>query len=67
MLIIQRTQHGYDEQRSRTVLVLPNGDEIIVTILRVRSDGQVRVGFSAPKDVKIVRAEIMPSTTKEPA
>ena len=34
------------------------GDEITVTFIRVNSDGSVRLGINAPKDVTIYRKEI---------
>jgi len=35
------------------------GDNITVTVVRVRGD-EVRIGFDAPKEVKILRKEIEP-------
>jgi len=36
------------------------GDNIVVTI--VRAGKEVRVGIEAPKDVKILREELVPAT-----
>jgi carbon storage regulator len=35
------------------------GDDICVTIVRLEG-GQVRLGIDAPRDVKVVRAELVP-------
>jgi carbon storage regulator len=35
------------------------GDEICVTVVRLE-DGQVRLGIEAPREVSIVRAELVP-------
>ena len=34
------------------------GDNIVITVIDVRSDG-VRIGIDAPKDVRINRAEVL--------
>ncbi|MBO3084916.1 carbon storage regulator CsrA [Cellulomonas fengjieae] len=34
------------------------GDDIVVTIIEVRSDG-VRIGIDAPRDVRVHRAEVL--------
>ncbi len=34
------------------------GDNIRVTIVKIRSDGVISLGFEAPEDVKILRQEI---------
>ena len=38
------------------------GDDICVTIVRLEG-GQVRLGIDAPRDVKVVRAELVPERT----
>ena len=40
------------------------GDDISVTILEIRGD-QVRIGVSAPKQVKVFRQEIFDAITEE--
>jgi carbon storage regulator len=35
------------------------GDDICVTVVRLEG-GQVRLGIDAPRDVKVVRAELVP-------
>ena len=35
------------------------GEEIAVTILEVSQSGIVRLGFDAPRDVRIVREEVI--------
>jgi carbon storage regulator len=35
------------------------GDDICVTIVRIEG-GQVRIGIDAPRDVSVVRAELVP-------
>ncbi len=34
------------------------GDDIVVTVIEVRSDG-VRIGIDAPRDVRVHRAEVL--------
>lgn len=38
------------------------GDDIVLTVIEVRSDG-VRLGIDAPRDVRIHRAEILEAVT----
>ena len=38
------------------------GDDICVTIVRLEG-GQVRLGIDAPREVKVVRAELVPERT----
>jgi len=38
------------------------GDDIVVTIIEVRSDG-VRIGIDAPRDVRVHRAEVLEAVT----
>jgi len=38
------------------------GDNIVVTVIEVRSDG-VRLGIDAPRDVRVHRAEILEAVT----
>lgn len=42
------------------------GNDIVLTVLDVRSDG-VRIGIDAPRDVKITRAEILEAIERENA
>lgn len=43
------------------------GDDVIVTLVRI-GPNSVRIGITAPKDMKIVRTEIIESTNQqEPA
>lgn len=42
------------------------GNDIVLTVLDVRSDG-VRLGIDAPRDVKITRAEILEAIERENA
>lgn len=39
------------------------GDDIVITVIDVRSDG-VRIGIDAPRHVRINRAEILEAVTK---
>lgn len=39
------------------------GDDIVVTVIDVRGDG-VRIGFDAPRGVKIQRAEVVRAVTE---
>jgi len=38
------------------------GDDIVVTIIEVRSDG-VRIGIDAPRNVRVHRAEVLDALT----
>lgn len=38
------------------------GDDIVVTVIEVRSDG-VRLGIDAPRDVRVHRAEVLEALT----
>jgi carbon storage regulator CsrA len=59
--------HNHFSRRKIKMLVLSRtvgekvfiGDNITVTVVRVRGD-EVRIGFDAPKEVKILRKEIEP-------
>lgn len=42
------------------------GDDIVVSIIDVRSDG-VRIGIDAPRDVRVTRAEIFEAIERENA
>ena len=42
------------------------GDNITVRVLGVK-DGQVRIGFDVPKDVNVMRTELLNKPKKEPA
>lgn len=39
------------------------GDDIVITVIDVRSDG-VRIGIDAPRDVRVTRAEIYEAVTE---
>ena len=39
------------------------GDNIVITIIDVRSDG-VRIGIDAPRDVRVNRAEVLEAVTR---
>ncbi len=38
------------------------GDDIVITVIDVRSDG-VRIGIDAPREVRVTRAEILEAVT----
>lgn len=40
------------------VITFPDGAEVKVKLLRIISDGKVRLGVEAPRDVTIMREEI---------
>jgi carbon storage regulator len=42
------------------------GDDICVTVVRVEG-GQVRLGIEAPREVSVVRAELVPERLAAPA
>ncbi|WP_149203341.1 carbon storage regulator CsrA [Actinotalea subterranea] len=39
------------------------GDNIVITVIDVRSDG-VRIGIDAPREVRVTRAEILEAVTQ---
>lgn len=39
------------------------GDDIVITVIDVRSDG-VRIGIDAPRHVRVNRAEVLEAVTK---
>jgi carbon storage regulator len=39
------------------------GDDIVITVIDVRSDG-VRIGIDAPREVRVTRAEIYEAVTQ---
>ncbi|MFM7984762.1 MAG: carbon storage regulator [Candidatus Fonsibacter sp.] len=43
----------------RVQLMLPDGREIWVSVVTVRANGSVRLGFDAPGDVDIKREELL--------
>lgn len=45
--------------------VLISGD-IVITVLRVKSDGSVQLGFDAPSEVVIMREELVASDPNNP-
>ena len=42
----------------RVLLTLPGGQEIWVSVVTVKANGSVRLGFDAPPDVDIWREEL---------
>jgi len=56
MLVITRKAH--EEIRI--------GDDVVVTILRT-SGGQVKVGITAPRDVRVARGELCDDPSRIPA
>lgn len=54
-----------DVMRNGSVVVfLPEGKQIVVTAVTTKAD-RVRLGFDAPKDIKILRGEIVGKPKKE--
>ena len=43
----------------RVLLTLPDGQEIWVSVVTVKANGSVRLGFDAPPDVDIYREELL--------
>ena len=43
----------------RVLLMLPDGQEIWVSVVTVKANGSVRLGFDAPPDVDIKREELL--------
>jgi carbon storage regulator len=52
MLVLSR------KENESVVLTLPNGEEILLTVVAI-DHGKVRIGFKAPRDVKIFRTELL--------
>lgn len=38
------------------------GNDVVVTVCRIKNGGQVAIGIEAPKDVQIVRGELLAKT-----
>jgi len=55
MLVLQR-------KPGETITI---GDDVVVTVLEVRSHFSVKLGFEAPKDVKIFRTELLEGKNDE--
>ena len=43
------------------------GDDIVVTVLREVNSGKIRIGFTAPKDVVILREKVKDRLEKQDA
>jgi len=41
------------------------GDNIVVTVVRVRENGTVRIGIDAPKNIRVDRDELPPLPKEE--
>lgn len=54
MLVISRQCSNNPNDKYSTVLI---GDDIVVRVLEVRGD-RVRLGFIAPQEISILRAEL---------
>ena len=39
------------------------GDDIVITIVEVRPNGKVKVGVDAPKDLSVLREELLPKSS----
>ena len=52
MLVLSRLVH------EKVVVTLPDGREMEVVVVEI-ARGKVRLGFAAPKDVKIMRPELL--------
>lgn len=55
MLVLSR-------QRDETVMV---GDDVEITVVDIRPDGKVRLGFTAPREVPIHRKEVWLAINRE--
>ena len=58
MLVLSR------EKNERLVIILEDGREIGIQVVRV-SHGKVRLGITAPPDVKVWREELLPAAPSE--
>lgn len=41
-----------------TIITLPDGQQVLVRVLKIKGNQQVSLGFDAPPNVNIVRAEV---------
>jgi len=41
------------------------GDSIILEVVEVRRDGRIRLGFEAPREIPIVREELIPPEIRD--
>lgn len=58
MLVLSRAKY------ETCVIVLPDGREVEVKYLEIKQ-GKVRLGFTAPVDIKIHRSEVMERVREE--
>ena len=58
MLVLTRSKDEF------CVIVLPDGREIEVKHLEIKK-GKVRLGFTAPDDIKVYRSEVMDRVREE--
>lgn len=58
MLVLTRLLH------QEIVITPPSGETIIVTVAEI-ANGRVKIGVTAPKEVVILRAELVPVNTEE--
>ena len=60
-----------ENKQGRLILSRKEGEEIVIngnikiTVLQIKRDGRVRLGFTAPKEIPIHRREIFDLINKE--
>lgn len=52
MLVLTR------QEGQHVVITIPDGREVVVTMVEVRGDHRARIGFTADPDIKIMREEL---------
>ncbi len=52
MIVLQR---GREE---KVIIQTPQGD-VVITVLAIRGDSSVKLGFEAPRDITVHRSEIL--------
>ncbi len=46
------------KQNERVFIILPDGRQVVVSIVEIADRGKVRLGFAAPNDIAINREEV---------
>jgi sRNA-binding carbon storage regulator CsrA len=60
MLVLTRQTGGSEDERTVKIIVPPADTDTVVTVrlVRIKSSRQCQIGFEAPKEVVILRADI---------
>ena len=59
MLVLTR------KRNERIHILVPDGPTIVVTVAEFPAENKVQIGVSAPRDVRIVREELLTADSRE--